>query len=690
MIVYNSLDEFMKSGIAEKMQWNTYIRLKGKKAENILNIHCGFDTEFTTYNGKAYVYLWQFGILDDKIGQIVVLDRLIENVGKLIDYLNYFIPKKRPKNCILQIGVHNLSCDFYHIHKYLHIDKVFAKEKREILSAQCGHVKFVDTLAISGESLEKTAKDFTKTKKLVGDLDYSLIRHFNTPLTEEEKNYSINDVVIVCEYMQFLYNKYTKQGFFPLTKTQILRKMIKNSLETNVKPDGIDYWKNLAYESYPPKRSTSKYELSYDTLMTYVFRGGYVHANSRYKGDTLPLVYMIDYTSSYPARMFTEKFPMGAFTECTWDKAKTSKHFIGLFKFTKLRAKTDHTLESLHKVIDISSDKIIDNGRIFYAKEVVVWLTELDFDNYNKLYEWKEIKCLQCFNNNESHYLPKWFISILFNLYIDKDVLKKHGFNYALEKALLNSGYGLTVTKQAKLEWEYNEELHSITISDNELDYYKQRTSAFLSPYWGIYISAYSRNELVSGIAEFGKDAVYYDTDSIKFVNYKLHADYIKNYNMKRQIKTKLFCERCGLNFNDFYDLGCWDFEEKNKNGTIKPVKNFRTLGAKRYIYTTMDNHVKITVAGLPKNYLQKLYSKKEIYQLFNDNLEIKNCKNGAVYNDDYHSDYLTDYLGNTEFVEQESSMAIVPRDFTMKETTMKIDVLFQKLAFMMVGKPNT
>lgn len=686
MLLYESVSEFKKSGIAEKLAWNTYTRLSGKKAESLIDIQCSFDTEFTSYNKRAYVYLWQFGILDRTVGQIVILERDIKEFPVLINYLEFFIPKKRPKNAILQVGVHNLSCDFFHFHKYLKIDRIFAKEKREILNAYTGHIKFIDTLAISGKSLEKTAKDFTETKKLVGDLDYSLPRHFATPLTESEKNYAINDVVIVCEYMQFLYDKYTPQGFFPLTGTQILRKMVKQSLESLDK-NKVSYWKNLAFESYPVLRSSDKYTLSYDTLMTYVYRGGLTHANSRYKGVLLDDVFMIDYTSSYPARMFTEKFPMGAFNPCTWEKAKKSQHFIGLFRFKCLNAKTDHSIESLHKVVDISSDKIIDNGRIFYAGDITVWLTELDYENYKKMYRWRDLECIQCFSNNESHYLPKWFIHVLFQLYIDKDTLKKHGLPYALEKALLNSGYGLTVTKLALYEWGYIE--GNIQIEGDKLDYYKQRNSSFLSPYWGIYISAYSRYELVCGIAECGSDAIYYDTDSIKLLNYFKHVAYILAYNKERQRKTIEFCKRNGLNFNDFYDLGCWDFEYKNKDGSIKPVSKFKTLGAKRYIYT-VDDKVNITVAGLPKGYLQKLYSNKEIYNMFDDNMIIESCKNGSVYNDEYHSDYLTDYFGNTDFVEQESSMAIVPRDFTMSETAMKIDVLFQRLAYLMCGKPLT
>ena len=78
MLLYESVEEFKQSGIAEKFSWNTYIKLPGKKAESIIDIQCGFDTEFTSYNKRAYVYLWSFGILDRIIGQIVILERDIK------------------------------------------------------------------------------------------------------------------------------------------------------------------------------------------------------------------------------------------------------------------------------------------------------------------------------------------------------------------------------------------------------------------------------------------------------------------------------------------------------------------------------------------------------------------------------------------------------------------------------------
>lgn len=36
---------------------------------------------------------------------------------------------------------------------------------------------------------------------MVGNLDYSLIRHHNTPITDEELEYMENDVTIILNYI---------------------------------------------------------------------------------------------------------------------------------------------------------------------------------------------------------------------------------------------------------------------------------------------------------------------------------------------------------------------------------------------------------------------------------------------------------------------------------------------------------
>ena len=52
-----------------------------------------------------------------------------------------------------------------------------------------------------------------------------------------------------------------------------------------------------------------------------------------------------------------------------------------------------------------------------------------------------------------------------------------------------------------------------VTVSRNNP--YKDRNRSFLSPYWGVWVTAYSRKPLFDGIDCF--DAFYYsDTDSVK------------------------------------------------------------------------------------------------------------------------------------------------------------------------------
>ena len=69
---------------------------------------------------------------------------------------------------------------------------VFATDLRKPLYALTTNgVEFRCSYFLSGYNLETLAKNLTKykIKKLVGDLDYSLIRHEKTPLNENEIQY---------------------------------------------------------------------------------------------------------------------------------------------------------------------------------------------------------------------------------------------------------------------------------------------------------------------------------------------------------------------------------------------------------------------------------------------------------------------------------------------------------------------
>ena len=70
---------------------------------------------------------------------------------------------------------------------------------------------------------------------MVGDLDYSLVRHEKTPLTNEELQYCINDVLVVVEYITEQVNELYNGNItkIPMTKTGAVRQYVKSKTIEN-------------------------------------------------------------------------------------------------------------------------------------------------------------------------------------------------------------------------------------------------------------------------------------------------------------------------------------------------------------------------------------------------------------------------------------------------------------------------
>jgi hypothetical protein len=134
------------------------------------------------------------------------------------------------------------------------------------------------------------------------------------------------------------------------------------------------------------------------------------------------------------------------------------------------------------------------------------------------------------------------------------------------------------------------------------------------------------------------EDVIYYDTDSIKLLNYDKHKAKIVDYNKDISAKIRQACNRLHLPFQYFNDLGTYDVEYIG-------CEKFKTLGAKRYIYT-VDGKTKVTIAGLPKGTLTEYCEKnhKDIYDVFSDGMLMSaeiSAKKTTAYNDDEHTDYV-------------------------------------------------
>lgn len=373
---------------------------------------------------------------------------------------------------------------------------------------------------------------------MVGDLDYSLIRHSKTPLTEKEWTYVIHDGLVVMAHIQEEIERLGSINKLPITKTGYVRELFReNCIRGDNRWDYCRLIRSL-------KLSKSDY---YDLKQTY--SGGFTHANVNYVGKIVENVASYDFTSSYPAVMLSEKYPM---SEPFYHKPKSEEEFVTMLKlyccmfkckFYNIVSTTSfENYISYSRCIDINH-YVLNNGRVIEASDLTLSLTEQDFLIIAKMYTWDsmEIYDMKCY---DKMYLPKDFIMTVLELYKNKTELKGvkgKEVEYMVSKENINSSYGMTVTDPCRDDILYEDNMWSVRNADVEelLDKYNKNNNRFLYYPWGVWITAYARANLFSGILEFKDDYVYSDTDSIKVRNIDKHKDYIENYNKKITEKVR-------------------------------------------------------------------------------------------------------------------------------------------------------
>lgn len=585
------------------------IKIKnGKRTMNIYPVPAAFDIETTndTVSESAYMYHWQFAI-----GENIFTGRSWNDFFMFMDYLTQ--PSYYSKGCLL-VYIHNMDFEMSFLMPRLFekhmISRTFAKDAHTPLEVELKNgIIFRDSKALTNMSLASLAKNYTKTQKLIGDLDYTIPRNSRTPLTDPEKQYCYNDVIILKEYAEMLHDEYTKKGLkIPLTSTGIVRQYVKNSL-----PKNKIYAIQKGIEKLYPKT-----EEQYKNTMRWLFRGGYTHAQTGACDEILTNVISYDFTSAYPSIMIHNLFPKSSFTplRCPTEKRVRSMIDVGrgvimLVEFHNIKAKTSHCVESKHKIIQWENP-IFENGRLYKADRILVLITDVDLDIYDMFYEWSEMRIISAKTAHMGR-LPNYLYNSVLHFYGSKKQLKqqvkdeeKAGIDSSETrkllqkvKGMLNSCYGMTVSRLYFGTWEYD-----INSEDPENDvpewfctydqfYDDLKKQQILSPYWGIYVTAYCRRNILTAIKHFGDYAIYSDTDSIKILNTAPGLyEYFEQYNDIVTKRNKDICYRFDLDPNIYADLGIFDCE-----GTYE---KFKTLGAKRYIYTK-NGKTEAVIAGLPK-----------------------------------------------------------------------------------------
>lgn len=703
--VYNNVRNFTRSEFGRVKKH--YFKEKQLK---YIRIAAGYDIETTRIEDRAYMYHWQFAWND-----VVIVGRRWDQYCSLIAAINKWLGWQ---NATLIVWVANLSHEFEFLCGRFEFKRVFAIDSRQPLRAVSDRIEYRECLSISGQGgLSNLAKNYTETKKLIGDLDYDIIRNSQTPLTHNELQYCLNDVIILSEWAEYCFHSYTDKGIeIPLTATGIVRNAVKKAAADTGHIKEI----RAAVKTLFPSRDI------YNLIMRYLFRGGYTHASAWWIFVVWDNVIGADFTSSYPAVMLHCDYPMSPFTECELENdgheiTDPRIHDMSVWfmaDFIGIEQTTIHTIESEHKIIDYT-DATFDNGRLRNASRIRVLLTEVDYRIYQMFYKWDSLIIRKAFCAYKGR-LPKYLLRPMMQSYQTKVQLKRKKLtktiDYINAKTAVNSYYGMTVTRLNFLEWRYDQDTHKWIPEHTKKTYAQMISKQILSPFWGIYVTAHARFALLSIVHEMDQkrsdaNVIYCDTDSVYFDDTPKNRQIIEKYNRRTAALNADLPE-------EFSDIGCFDWIDPDDAVESPTHYTFKTLGAKRYLKWYQDRagwHSETTVAGMRKytlemkvaqafrpaddeswplhddidDHLLGYVPKEKIFDEFTDGL-LLDCyethKSASVYRDQPgnapYEEMITDADGRSELMHEETGVAIVPINFTVKmdkQYIMLLDLMMQE-----------
>jgi len=663
------------------------------------NVPCAFDIETSSiYNDAgektAIMYAWTFGIY----GAVFIgrtWDEFLDLCMMLVNTL-CLNPQKR-----LMIYVHNLAFDFAFFRKWFDWKKVFAiRERTPVYALAENGLEFRCSYILSGYGLEKVGEHLQNysVRKMVGDLDYDLIRHSQTPLTEKELGYIANDARVVMAYIGECIDEEGGVNRIPLTKTGYVRRYCKAMCFYGGGEDQDESIRMMYRRTLATLTLTSEEYFQ----MKRAFQGGFTHGNAFQSNKVIQDITSYDFTSSYPTVMIAEKFPMGP-GELIDRPMKRSEFFKYLREYCcvfeielyNVRPKVMYEFFlSRSRCREVERPQT-HNGRIVRADHLKTTITNVDYMILRKFYTWDKPERISNFRRYHKGYLPTDFVKAILKLYKDKTQLKDVAgkeAEYNKAKEMLNSCYGMTVTDIVRDEIDYEdnlwpeegprhgEERDPLDV-EKQIEKYNKNRGRFLFYGWGLFVTAYARRNLFSGIMEFNTDYVYSDTDSVKVRNAQAHQAYIDDYN--NRIRMKLYKAMA------YHNLSCDEVEPTNIKGEKKPLgiwsfdghyESAKFCRAKCYMVKySHDPRNKegirgkymLTVSGLNKREaLPYLLNQGDPYEYFGEGMIIPAGQTGKkthTHIDDERIGQVTDYLGNTAHYHELSGIHLSSAAYKMK-----------------------
>lgn len=545
-------------------------------------------------------YVWQFSVNDN-----VFWGRTLEDFKDFLQELEYYEPHKKI------VYIHNFSFEFQFLINVLQFDYVFARQARKPLFAEWSTYQFRCSYFLTNMSLAVWADQRKlSVQKLVGDLDYTILRTPKTVLTDKELAYCFNDVLVMYFGLLQYKEKYGHVIDIPFTQTGEVRKEVIDRMNVS-----SEYkYRKRCIKLIP--ETIEDYKLLCDCFM-----GGYAHSNAVHTNIVLDNVRSKDISSSYPIVMCLEKYPMTYFEEtvpCDDYFNNDNYSYIITFDVEHLHSKRWNTWLSFSKCSKIKGYSL-DNGRVLKADYVQLSLTNVDYEMFQLCYDFDNLNIID-FRISSNDYLSPTFVKYILELYGNKTTLK--GIKekeplYMKSKQYINSMYGMMVTKNITDTIEFEEDRWKKELL-NEKNFYtkiasekKKLSKTFGAFQFGVWVTAYARRNLWQGILALDYNVAYCDTDSIKFID--CDSNFFNEYNKRIEERENERADMLGIPRDKFcpmdkngipHRLGIFDDDGQ--------YKKFKTLGAKKYCYVDNDNKLHMTVSGVRKSAVSQLHNIEE------------------------------------------------------------------------------
>lgn len=504
-------------------------RRRGKRY--YINLTATLDIETTNTEEDGFAYSFAMNI-----GGINMVVRYIEELEEVIDGL--IDSWSLGGSDYLSIYIHNLGYEYQYMAQILHEDwtikNALYTKARQALYLRFGNgIEFRDSLKLFQKSLAGATKG-CKHPKLKGDLDYSVYRTPDTPLTQQEFDYIVNDVQGLYEAIERLkaehdYNAAT----IPLTNTSMVIEEVNRHLHTG------------EVQRAMRALSLGKHELE---LAYHCMAGGDTHGTRWRASRTYDNCNSYDLKSAHPSEQALWKFPAGEPfllpEDVEEDELSTlideGYGWLGkvYLEDIQVRPECPNPTLSLSKTEAIEGLRGLDNGRVLGADAAFAYLDSNDYQRFREAYTYTDF-CGVDILAFKLEYLPDEFREAVFDKFRVKESAED-GPERVFAKVCVNTIFGACAQKTVRDEYDilFEEVMERNKIKwedklaameDEAVIKTQQKKFPFL---WGLWTSSLSRLRLWELQKAVGWERlIYWDTDSVKYEGPKLPA--VDHYNQR-------------------------------------------------------------------------------------------------------------------------------------------------------------